>query len=107
MSSDPVTGRTQGLRRDIGLADLIWFNIAIVLGVHGIAMSAHLGPVAVLLHATAAICFFVPMVYVVASLSKRFPGEGGFYAWIREAFGLFPAFLCGWSWWLGVMFFIR
>jgi amino acid transporter len=46
------------------------------------------------------------MVYVVASLSKQFPGEGGFYAWIREAFGLLPAFLCGWSWWLGVMFFL-
>jgi glutamate:GABA antiporter len=106
MSSDPVPGTTRGLRRDLGLADLVWFNIAIVLGVQGIAMSGHLGPVAVLLHATAAVCFFVPMVYVVASLSKRFPGEGGFYAWIREAFGLFPAFLCGWSWWLGVMFFI-
>jgi amino acid transporter len=94
------------LRRDLGLADLVWFNIAIVLGVQGIAMSAHIGPVALLLHVLAAVCFFVPMVYVVASLSRRFPGEGGFYAWIREAFGLFPAFLCGWSWWLGVMFFV-
>jgi glutamate:GABA antiporter len=106
MSSDPAPGRTRNLRRDLGLADLVWFNIAIVVGVEGIAMSAHIGPVAVLLHGVAAVCFFVPMVYVVASLSERFPGEGGFYAWIREAFGIFPAFLCGWSWWIGVLFFI-
>jgi len=58
------------------------------------------------LHLLAAACFFVPFVHVVASLSRRFPGDGGFYAWIREGFGLFPAFVCGWSWWLGVVFFL-
>jgi amino acid transporter len=106
MTSNAVSGDHRGLRRDLGLADLVWFNIAIVLGVPSIAMSAHIGPVAILLHLLAAFCFFVPFVNVVASLSRRFAGEGGFYAWIREAFGLFPAFLCGWSWWLGVMFFL-
>jgi glutamate:GABA antiporter len=102
-SSVPVDDR--GMRRDLGLADLVWFNILIVLGVQGIAMSAHIGPVAILLHLLAAACFFVPSVHVVASLSRRFPGEGG-YAWIREAFGLFPAFVCGWSWWLGIIFYL-
>ena len=106
MSSTAVARDDGQLRRDLGLADLVWLNIAIVLGVQGIAMSAHIGPVAVVLHVIAAVCFFVPMVHVVASLSKRFPGEGGFYTWIREAFGLLPAFLCGWSWWLGIMFFL-
>src|SRR5215204_5677953 len=106
MISHPVPSNDGGLRRDLGLADLVWFNILIVLGVQGIAMSAHIGPVAILLHLLAAVCFFVPFVNVVASLSRRFPGGGGFYAWIREAFGLFPAFVCGWSWWLGVLFFL-
>jgi amino acid transporter len=106
MTSNAVSRDNRGLRRDLGLADLVWFNILIVLGVQSIATSAHIGPVAILLHILAAVCFFVPCVNVVASLSRRFPGEGGFYAWIREAFGRFPAFLCGWSWWLGVMFFL-
>ena len=46
-----------GLRRDLGLADLVWFNILIVLGVQGIAMSAHIGPVAIVLHLLAAAAF--------------------------------------------------
>jgi hypothetical protein len=78
MKSTAVPIDARGLRRDLGLADLVWFNIAIVLGIQGIAMSAHIGPVALLLHMLAAVCFFVPMVYVVASLSKQFPGEGAF-----------------------------
>jgi amino acid transporter len=106
MSSAADHSRNLPLRRDLGLADLVWLNILVVLGVQGIAMAAHIGPLAVVLHVISAICFFVPMVHVVASLSERFLGEGGFYTWIRESFGLLPAFLCGWSWWLGIMFFL-
>ena len=106
MSSATVPSRSLPLRRDLGLADLVWLNVVVVLGVQAIAMAAHIGPLAIVLHVIAAVCFFVPMVHVVASLSKRFPGEGGFYTWIRESFGILPAFLCGWSWWLGIMFFL-
>jgi amino acid transporter len=106
MSTASALGRGLPLRRDLGLADLVWLNILVVLGVQAIAMAAHIGPLAVVLHVISAVCFFVPMVHVVASLSKRFPGEGGFYTWIRESLGLMPAFLCGWSWWLGIMFFL-
>ena len=47
MTSNAVPRDNRGLRRDLGLVDLVWFNIAIVLGVQSIAMSAHIGPVAI------------------------------------------------------------
>src|SRR6476659_8008384 len=78
MSSAAAPSRGLPLRRDLGLADLVWLNIVIVLGVQAIAMAAHIGPLAVVLHVISALCFFVPMVHVVASLSKRFPGESVF-----------------------------
>jgi hypothetical protein len=58
MTSHAVPSDNRGLRRDLGLADLVWFNILIVLGVQGIAMSAHIGPVAIVLHLLAAASFF-------------------------------------------------
>jgi basic amino acid/polyamine antiporter, APA family len=33
----------------------------------------------------------------LAELGAALPGSGGYYAWLREAFGPLPAFLSGWS----------
>jgi amino acid transporter len=95
-----------GLKRELGLTDLVWFNILATLGVQLIAVFAHVGPVAIPLHVAAAALFFVPCALVVASLSRRFPGEGGFYIWTMRAFGEGHAFLCAWSYWLGVLLLI-
>ncbi len=95
-----------GLRRELRLADLILFNVIATLGPQLIPAFAHVGPVAIPLHIAAAALFFVPCVLVIASLSRRFPGEGGFYIWTKHAFGESHAFLCGWSWWLSVLLFL-
>jgi amino acid transporter len=93
-------------RGDLGLLDLVLFNVVAVLGVQWIAVSAHVGPVSILLHLTAALFFLVPCANIVAALSRRFPGEGGFYVWTRAAFGERHAFLCGWCWWLSVLLYL-
>jgi amino acid transporter len=100
------TAEELGLRRDLRLWDLVLFNIVATLGPQLIPAFAHVGPMAIPLHFTAAAFYFLPCALVVANLSRRFPGEGGFYAWTKHAFGARHAFLCGWSWWLSVLLFL-
>ena len=42
------------------------------------------------------------LAYVFARLSRFFPKAGGPYAYSREAFGAFPAFLVAWSYWISL-----
>ena len=93
------------LRRDLGLRDLVLFNIAAVLGIRWLAAAAHTGPGSLTLWVLAAVCFFVPSALAVARLSEAHPEEGGFYVWSREAFGPWHGFLCGWCYWLSNLFY--
>ncbi len=94
------------LRRELGLRDLVLLNISAVAGVRWIAAAAHSGPGAFLLQLLAAALFFLPCALAVASLSRRFPEEGGLYVWTREAFGEWHGFLCAWFYLLSnVVFF--
>ena len=93
-------------RRPLGLSDLVLFNVAATLGVQWIAASAHVGPVAIPLHVSAALLFFVPCARVVTELSRRFPDEAGFPAWARHAFGEWHGFLCAWSYWVSVLLYL-
>jgi amino acid transporter len=104
--SSAASTTTLALPREIRLIDLVLFNIAATLGPQLIPASAHVGPAAIPLHIAAAALFFFPCALVVASLSKRFPGEGGFYIWTREAFGERHAFICGWCWWVSTLLFL-
>ncbi len=108
MTAEPASEKasTPKLRRELRLADLVLFNVVATLGPQLIPAFAHVGPVAIPLHVFAAVLFFVPCVAVVANLSRRFPGEGGFYIWTKYAFGDSHAFLCGWCWWLSVLLFL-
>ncbi|MBV8865842.1 MAG: APC family permease [Acidobacteriaceae bacterium] len=102
--AEPVS--TLKLLRELRLIDLVLFNIAATLGPQLIPAFAHVGPVAIPLHIAASVLFFVPCVVVVANLSRRYPGEGGFYLWTKYAYGEPHAFLCGWCWWLSVLLFL-
>jgi amino acid transporter len=93
-------------RREIGLLDLLLFNLVAVLGVQWIAVSAHVGPSSIPLHLSLALLFLAPTAYIVASLSRRFAGAGGFYVWIKAAFGETHGFLCGWCWWISVLLYL-
>ncbi|HTP85867.1 MAG TPA: APC family permease [Bryobacteraceae bacterium] len=84
------------LRREIGLWDLVLFNIAAVAGVRWLSAAAHAGPGSITLWLVAVVFFFVPSALVVSSLSRKFPQEGGLYVWSREAFGDWHGFLCAW-----------
>jgi glutamate:GABA antiporter len=104
LHSEPSQARSQ-LRREMGLWDVLLFNIAAVLGPRWIAAAAHNGPSSLSLWLIAAIFFFVPTTLVITELSTRYPAEGGLYVWAREAFGEFHGFVAGWSYWVYTLFY--
>jgi amino acid transporter len=94
------------LEREIGLWDLILFNIAAVAGVRWLAAAAHAGPASITLWLLAAAFFFVPSALAVSRLAAKFPEEGGIYAWARASFGDWHGFVCGWCYWLSNLFYL-
>ena len=96
---------TAHLRNTMGFWDVLLFNIATVLGPRWIAAAGHNGPSSISLWVLAAAFFFVPGALVINELSSRFPHEGGLYAWSTEAFGDFPGFIAGWTYWIYTVFY--
>jgi glutamate:GABA antiporter len=99
-----VDPRSQ-LRREMGFWDVLFFNIATVLGPRWVAAAAHNGTSSISLWILAALLFFVPMALVINELSSRFPEEGGLYVWSKEAFGDFHGFVAGWTYWVYTIFY--
>jgi len=93
------------LRRELGLRDLVLFNVAAVVGIRWLAAAAHAGPGSLTLWALAAAFFFVPSALAVSRLAARYPEEGGLYVWTRRSFGDWHGFLCGWCYWLSNLFY--
>ena len=94
------------LGKELGLRDLVLFNVAALVSTRWIGVAAHVGPGAILLWLLAGAFFLVPCAFVVAKLSRRFPVEGGLYIWTREAFGTWHAFACGAFYYLNNLFWI-
>jgi glutamate:GABA antiporter len=94
------------LKRVLTLRDLVLFNLVAVIGLRWLATSAKAGPAALVLWALAALLFFVPQGLAVVELSRRYPEEGGIYAWTKRALGEGHGFLCGWCYWIcNVMYY--
>jgi amino acid transporter len=93
------------LARELGLRDLVLFNIAAVAGIRWLAAAAHAGPSSISLWLLAAAFFFVPSALAVSRLTAKLPEEGGLYAWTKASFGDWHGFLCGWCYWLSNLFF--
>jgi len=88
-----------GLRRELGLLDVVLFNVAAMLGLRWLSAAAAVGPSALVLWGLAFLLFFVPQGLTVIELSSRYPEEGGIYRWTQRAFGDFHGFIAGWCYW--------
>ena len=100
-----MADRKPALSRELGLRDLVLFNIAAVVGIRWLAAAAHVGPESIGLWLAAAAFFFVPSALAVSRLTAKLPEEGGLYTWTRASFGDWHGFLCGWCYWLSNLFF--
>ena len=91
--------------RALGLRDVVLMNIVAVVGMRWIARGARTGPASVTLWILAWIAFFVPLAIAVSALARKYPEQGGVYAWVRRAFGQGHGFACGWCLWVNNLFY--
>jgi len=87
-------------KRVLTLSDVVLFNVVVVFSVRGMTTAARIGPASVVLWIVAAAAFFIPLGLTIAELATRDPGQGGFYRWVRRAFGEAQGFLTGWFYWV-------
>ncbi|NOZ09220.1 MAG: amino acid permease [FCB group bacterium] len=87
------------MKRVLGLWDLVLLNITAIVGLRWISLAAAGGNTSILLWGMALVFFFIPQAFAVSELTSKYPGEGGIYIWVKEAFGDFHGFLAGWCYW--------
>ncbi len=85
--------------RAMGFRDLVLFYIVTGISLRWIATAATVGPSAVVIWLIALAAFYFPLALSVMELSSRYPQEGGLYVWTKHAFGEFPGFMTGWTYW--------
>ena len=83
----------------MGFRDLVLFYIVTGISLRWIATAATVGASAVVIWLIALCAFYLPLALSVMELSSRYPQEGGLYIWTKRAFGEFPGFMTGWSYW--------
>lgn len=92
-----------GLKRELGLWDLVFTQILFVMGLSWVGAAAKLGSSHVSFWLLAVALFYIPSGIVVIHLSRRMPFEGGLYEWARLGFNARIGFLVGWNLWLYAM----
>ena len=93
------------LRRVLGLSDLVFLNIAAILGIRWLSTAAQIGPSSLLLWLLAVMIFFIPSGLTVMELNSRESGDGGIYLWSKAAFGEMHGFIAGWAYWVNNLFY--
>jgi amino acid transporter len=86
-----------GLKREIGLVDLVLFYVVSGLSLRWIASAAASGPSSIAVWIFAWLGFFLPLAGCVLELSSRFPQEGGLYVWAQQGMGDFAGFIAAWT----------
>jgi amino acid transporter len=93
------------LLRVLGLRDLVFLNVVAIVSLRWIARGARADAPSITLWLAACVCFCLPLALAVAVLARRYPEQGGIYAWVQRAFGPFHAALCGWCLWVNNQFY--
>src|SRR5215470_2613547 len=95
-----MSAEDQRLKRELGFWDLVFFHISAIVGLRWLAIAAAVGYSSILIWILAFFSFFLPQTYVVLSLTKRWPLEGGLYEWTKMALGRTHGFISGWCYWV-------
>lgn len=95
--AQPAPSSGHGLRRQLGLRDLVLAQVLYVVGGSWVGVAAGLGPGQAATWVSAMLLFFLPMAAVVVCLNREMPLEGGLYVWANRAFGRTLGFLTAWN----------
>jgi amino acid transporter len=97
-SQQSTTGTgSHGLRRQLGLRDLLPMQILMVVGITWAGLAARQGPTHVAFWLLGVLLLFLPVAGVVQYCVQIWPLEGGVYQWTRHALGPFAGFLSAWN----------
>lgn len=105
-TAEAVQAQSTGLRRELGLLDLVLAQILLVVVPDFFGTAVKAGPAHVVLWLSAMLLFFIPLALVVAHLNRLMPLEGGLYEWARLAFNDQIGFLVAWNLWLFIMLYV-
>jgi amino acid transporter len=101
-----MTGEVQRVPRTLGRLDLVLLKVVAVVNINNVPPTAVYGRAALVLWVLAFAAFFLPEAVAVLALSRRYPGEGGIYLWIKEEFGPTHGFFAGWCYWTNNLFYV-
>jgi amino acid transporter len=88
------------LERVLGRADLVLFTVCAILTIDTLASSAAMGGAWFSWWLITMTVFFIPYGLITAELGSAWPGEGGVYIWVREAFGPKWGSTAAWMYWI-------
>ena len=94
-----VEARSAGLRKELGLIDLVLMQILYVVGSGWVGTAAKLGSSHTAFWLLAIATYYLPQAAVVMYLSRLMPLEGGVYQWTAVGLGRFAAFMVAWNLW--------
>ncbi|HKR09712.1 MAG TPA: APC family permease, partial [Gemmatimonadaceae bacterium] len=94
-----VEARSAGLRKELGLTDLVLMQIMYVVGTSWVGVAAKLGTSHTVFWLLAIAFYYLPQAAVVIFLSQLMPLEGGLYQWTSIALGRFAGFMIAWNLW--------
>jgi glutamate:GABA antiporter len=90
-------GARHGLRKSLGLADLIPMQVLLVVGITWAGIAARQGGTHVAFWLLGVVLLFLPVAAVINFCVKIWPFEGGVYQWTKHAFGPFAGFISAWN----------
>lgn len=94
------------LERVLGRTDLVLFTVCAILTIDTLASSASMGYSWFSWWAITMTVFFIPYGLITAELGAAWPGEGGVYVWVREAFGPKWGSTVAWMYWINNAYWI-
>lgn len=89
----------QNKQKLLGVFSLSMINTAAIVNLNNLPSMAVLGYALISYLLIAAVFFFLPTAFVSAELATGWPQSGGFYTWVRMAFGPTIGFLAIWLQW--------
>ena len=97
---DTASLEQAGLRKELGLGDLVMAQVLCVVGSSWVGIAAKLGRAHVAYWLGGMVLFYLPLAVVVIYLNRMMPLEGGLYQWAKSGFGEMAGFLTAWNLWV-------
>jgi len=90
-------------KKKIGPIALALVMVAAIVSLRNFPFCAQYGLSSIFYLGLASLTFFIPTAQITLELSTTFPGTGGTYHWVKQAYGSETAFLTLWLGWLGTI----